>query len=567
MKGLTEGSTPIAELTDIIRRYGEIAVKIHELKEDPNTDPLQQIFMITENRVAQLSITESRCTVKADAANYLFNIDTSDLAWAVIDGGIDAQHPAFINRKAVEEHFNKQEAKARKDRSGSSRRKKNAAHSGDGDQGEAPLTESVWSECLKPSQLANFSRVRETYDFTYLRRMLATKQLPPEQEGGPPEPLATFIRTKYQQQLDHLKTRTEIGREIDWDIVAPLIRIPHDDNYYQPKIGHGTHVAGILGGDWKAKDNPESADLIGICPQIRLYDLRVFKPNTGSDEFTVQYALQFVEHLNRNRELPLIHGVNLSLSMLHKVMSFACGRTPVCDECNGLVGTGVVVVVAAGNEGYKTFKTDKGDYAGYHATSITDPGNAEDVITVGATHRSQPAQLRRQLFLQPGPDRRRPAQAGPGRARGEDHRPGGELRRSAHGRHQHGRAACQRRRGAAHGAPSRADRPIRAASRRSCAAPRRISAASRIFRAPEWSTSCARCNRSRRPVMITFEALNAKHGDSILLRYNDGSEQRLWVIDGGPGGVFKDSLWPRLEELKGDEEALARRPRHGQPYR
>jgi hypothetical protein len=56
--------------------------------------------------------------------------------------------------------------------------------------------------------------------------------------------------------------------------------------------------------------------------------------------------------------------------------------------------------------------------------------------------------------------------------------------------------------------------------------------------------------------MITFEALNAKHGDSILLRYNDGSEQRLWVIDGGPGGVFKDSLWPRLEELKGDEEAL-----------
>jgi len=56
--------------------------------------------------------------------------------------------------------------------------------------------------------------------------------------------------------------------------------------------------------------------------------------------------------------------------------------------------------------------------------------------------------------------------------------------------------------------------------------------------------------------MITFEALNAKHGDSILLRYDDGGEQRLWVIDGGPGGVFKDSLWPRLEELKGDEEAL-----------
>jgi len=417
MKGLTEGSTPISELTDIIKRYGDIAAKIREVTEDSNADPPQQIFMITENRDAQLSITDSRCTVKADAANYLFNIDTSDLAWAVIDGGIDAQHPAFINRKAVEGQFKQQEAKANRDRSASGRRKKNATKSGDGDQGEAPLTESVWSECLKPSHLAKFSRVRETYDFTYLRRMLATKQLPPEQEGGPSEPLATFIRSKYEQQVNHLKTRTEIGREIDWEIVAPLIRIPHDDNYDQPKIGHGTHVAGILGGDWKAQDNPEIADLIGICPQIRLYDLRVFKPNTGSDEFTVQYALQFVEHLNRNRELPLIHGVNLSLSMLHKVMSFACGRTPVCDECNALVGTGVVVVVASGNEGYKTFKTDKGDYAGYHAASITDPGNAEDVITVGATHRSHPHNYGVSYFSSRGPTgdgRRKPDLVAPG---------------------------------------------------------------------------------------------------------------------------------------------------------
>ena len=418
MKGLTEGSTPIAELEDIIMCYGEIARTICETQEeDGDGGPLQQIFMITENRDAQLSITESRCTVKADAANYLFNIDTSDLAWAVIDSGIDAQHPAFINRKAVEEYFKKQEAKQKTGRAAGGRSKKASGQRGKEDQAEVALTESVWSECLVTSQLAKFSRVRETYDFTYLRRLLATKQLPAEEEGGPPNALGAVIQSKYAQQLDHLKQRTDIGREIDWEIVAPLIRIPHDDHYYQPKIGHGTHVAGILGSDWKAQDNPEIADLIGICPQIRLYDLRVFKPNTGSDEFTVQYALQFVEHLNRNRELPLIHGVNLSLSMLHKVMSFACGRTPVCDECNGLVGTGVVVVVAAGNEGYKTFKTDKGDYAGYHATSITDPGNAEDVITVGATHRSHPHNYGVSYFSSRGPTgdgRRKPDLVAPG---------------------------------------------------------------------------------------------------------------------------------------------------------
>jgi subtilisin family serine protease len=244
--------------------------------------------------------------------------------------------------------------------------------------------------------------------------MLALKDLPPP-DIGPPKELAEYIRDKHPAELNHLRIRTVKMREIDWDMVAPLIRVPHSVHYQKPPVGHGTHVAGILGGDWRAGDNPENSDLIGICPEIRLYDLRVYK--AGSDEFTVQYALQFVEHLNRNRDLPLIHGVNLSLSMTHKVMSFACGRTPVCDECNSLVGTGVVVVVAAGNDGYKTFKTDKGDYAGYHAASITDPGNAEDVITVGATHRSHPHSYGVSYFSSRGPTgdgRRKPDLVAPG---------------------------------------------------------------------------------------------------------------------------------------------------------
>ena len=148
--------------------------------------------------------------------------------------------------------------------------------------------------------------------------------------------------------------------------------------------------------------------------------MRVYKRREGqpsSDEFTIQYALQFIAHLNRSRDLPLIHGANLSLSMFHKVMSYACGRTPVCDECNDLVNTGVVVVVAAGNDGYKTFKTDKGDYSGFHAASITDPGNAEEVITVGATHRSHPHNYGVSYFSSRGPTgdgRRKPDLVAPG---------------------------------------------------------------------------------------------------------------------------------------------------------
>jgi hypothetical protein len=56
--------------------------------------------------------------------------------------------------------------------------------------------------------------------------------------------------------------------------------------------------------------------------------------------------------------------------------------------------------------------------------------------------------------------------------------------------------------------------------------------------------------------MIVFEALEAKHGDSLILRYEHGGKTRLWVIDGGPPGVFKNSLQPRLEKLRGDDESL-----------
>jgi beta-lactamase superfamily II metal-dependent hydrolase len=56
--------------------------------------------------------------------------------------------------------------------------------------------------------------------------------------------------------------------------------------------------------------------------------------------------------------------------------------------------------------------------------------------------------------------------------------------------------------------------------------------------------------------MIVFEALEAKHGDSLLLRYQQDGEDRLWVIDGGPRGVLKKSLAPRLAELRGEAETL-----------
>ena len=50
--------------------------------------------------------------------------------------------------------------------------------------------------------------------------------------------------------------------------------------------------------------------------------------------------------------------------------------------------------------------------------------------------------------------------------------------------------------------------------------------------------------------MFELEALRAKHGDSLLLHFGDDEgDRRLIVVDGGPSGVWRDALSPRLEEL------------------
>jgi hypothetical protein len=50
--------------------------------------------------------------------------------------------------------------------------------------------------------------------------------------------------------------------------------------------------------------------------------------------------------------------------------------------------------------------------------------------------------------------------------------------------------------------------------------------------------------------MFTLEALDARHGDSLLLRWGGDGASRLMVIDGGPSGVFRASLKPRLDALR-----------------
>jgi Subtilase family len=174
------------------------------------------------------------------------------------------------------------------------------------------------------------------------------------------------------------------------------------DGYMRPTNDHGTHVAGILGGNWLDDDGREKH--AGVCPDLRLYDLRVLKDNGEGDEFSIIAGLRLVKAKNDEAGRMVIHGVNLSLSMIHHVANYACGWTPVCQACEDLIDSGVVVVAAAGNAGFSDADgLRRSDGTGYNVVSISDPGNAEKVITVGATHTTQPHRYGTSYFSARGP--------------------------------------------------------------------------------------------------------------------------------------------------------------------
>lgn len=60
---------------------------------------------------------------------------------------------------------------------------------------------------------------------------------------------------------------------------------------------------------------------------------------------------------------------------------------------------------------------------------------------------------------------------------------------------------------------------------------------------------------------VTLEALAAREGDALLLRFGTEADPVLWLIDGGPSGVYRDAIKPRLQQLRtdrqlGDEDPL-----------
>src|SRR5580658_3686132 len=136
------------------------------------------------------------------------------------------------------------------------------------------------------------------------------------------------------------------------------------------QYGHGTHVAGLIAGDAASSTGPQySRTFEGIAPGANLINLRVLDQNGEGTDSAVIAAISEAITL---KPLFNIRVINLSLG---RAIYESYKLDPVCQAVEAAWKSGIVVVVAAGNNG-RYLPT-----SGYG--TITSPGNDPYVITVG----------------------------------------------------------------------------------------------------------------------------------------------------------------------------------------
>lgn len=333
--------------------------------ERSKSDPVQEvsrfrcIYKLWPDFPVRSQISRSVATIKADAAYRSFEASGEGITWAVVDSGIDANHAHF---------------------------------------GEAE------SSALKHPSVQELHRC-----FGQVFRTKGTLRIPTRLASPDKDP--------------QMKDRQELVKK-------------HVQYALMDDFGHGTHVAGIITGRAPKSDvlvlereaaididhiqddrfarkqvtkekviSPRERERFhGVAQDCRLISLRVLDEKGEGRSSDVIRALEYIrETLNDNPRMLRVHGVNLSVGYEFDAEMFACGQSPLCNEVNRLVQSGVVVVTAAGNTGYGTVTAQARVSKVGLSNTINDPGNAELAITVGATHRESPHTYGVSYFSSKGP--------------------------------------------------------------------------------------------------------------------------------------------------------------------
>ena len=131
--------------------------------------------------------------------------------------------------------------------------------------------------------------------------------------------------------------------------------LPYDDN------GHGTHVAGIIAGNGYSS----KGKYMGIAPKANILAIKALDENGGGSTSKVIEAISYVIDTKEKYNTKIL---NLSIGT---PANSTCEKDPLCKAVEKAVQAGLIVVVAAGNNG-----PEEG--------TILSPGTSRYAITVGA---------------------------------------------------------------------------------------------------------------------------------------------------------------------------------------
>jgi serine protease AprX len=157
------------------------------------------------------------------------------------------------------------------------------------------------------------------------------------------------------------------GVQQDADLPTPVVNkgfITNVSYNLNDNYGHGTHVAGILGG----RGVDSNGVYKGVAPGVEIISLKVSNYTGMANESDVVGALQWVYE---NKSQYNIRVVNLSLN---STTESSYHQSPLNAAVEILWFNGVVVVASAGNSG-STYNTIR-----------SAPANDPFIITVGATN-------------------------------------------------------------------------------------------------------------------------------------------------------------------------------------
>jgi serine protease AprX len=148
------------------------------------------------------------------------------------------------------------------------------------------------------------------------------------------------------------------------------------------QYGHGTHVAGIIAGNGsQSTGRPFTRTFKGLAPNANLIDLQVLDQNGQGVDSNVIAAIEMAITLKNTYNIRVI---NLSLG---RPIYESYTIDPLCQAVEQAWKAGIVVVVAAGNDGRLTTFNPEG-YG-----TINAPGNDPYVLTAGATDTNNTATI------------------------------------------------------------------------------------------------------------------------------------------------------------------------------